>query len=118
MAVAIVGWALPSSAIEYIAHWDFSSDALGEAEELNNYPLVNHGVTIADGTLMTERNPQYTNASIANLRSEILYIGTRGGSSLPFVGELDDIKITGRVLDPSEFMTKRSSPPGVTITIR
>ena len=71
-----------------------------------------------DKTLMTERNPQYTNASIANLRSEILYIGTRGGSSLPFVGELDDIKITGRVLDPSEFMTKRSSPPGVAITIR
>ena len=31
---------------------------------------------------------------------------------------LDDIKITGRALDPSEFMTKRSSPPGVTVIIR
>ena len=49
-AGAIAGWVLPSSAIEYLAHWDFSSDALGEAEELNNYPLVNHGVTIADGS--------------------------------------------------------------------
>ena len=71
-----------------------------------------------DSTLMTERNPQYTNASIANLRTDILYIGTRAGSLYPFVGELDDIKITGRVLTPAEFMTKRSSPPGVTIIIR
>ncbi len=53
-----------------------------------------------------------------NDRTIRLYIGTRGGNSLPFVGELDDIKITGRALTPVEFMTKRSSPPGVTITIR
>ena len=52
------------------------------------------------------------------MRTDRLYIGTRANSDYPFVGELDDIKITGRALDPSEFMTKRSSPPGVAITIR
>ena len=56
--------------------------------------------------------------SAARLRTDRLYIGTRANSDYPFVGELDDIKITGRALDPSEFMTKRSSPPGVAITIR
>ena len=47
-----------------------------------------------------------------------LFIGTRNGSQYPFVGELDDIKVTGRALAPSEFMTKRSSPPGVSVIIR
>ena len=56
--------------------------------------------------------------SAARLRTDRLYIGRRADSDYPFVGELDDIKITGRVLDPSEFMTKRSSPPGVAIFIR
>ncbi len=69
-----------------------------------------------DGILATSRSAVYE--GIARHQSERLYIGTRGGSLYPFVGELDDIKITGRALDPSEFMTKRSSPPGVTIIIR
>ena len=54
----------------------------------------------------------------SGFRSERLYIGSRSDSGYWFVGELDDIKITGRALAPSEFMTKRSSPPGVTIIIR
>ena len=41
------------------------------------------------------------------------YIGSRGGTEYPFKG-----KITGRALAPSEFMTKRSSPPGVIISIK
>ena len=69
-----------------------------------------------DGVQITTRYSKDTSAP--KLRSDTLYIGTRGGSLYPFVGELDDIKITGRVLDPSEFMAKRSSPPGVTIIIR
>ena len=51
-------------------------------------------------------------------RSERLYIGSRDDSGYWFVGELDDIKITGRALDPSEFLKKRSSPPGMCVTIR
>ena len=52
------------------------------------------------------------------LRSERLYIGSRSDSGLWFVGELDDIRITGRALEPSEFLKKRSSPLGVCVIIR
>ena len=69
-----------------------------------------------DGILATSRSAVCE--GIARHQSERLYIGTRGGSRYPFVGELDDIKITGRALDPSEFTARRSSPPGVTIIIR
>ena len=51
-------------------------------------------------------------------RSERLYIGSRSDSGYWFVGELDDIKITGRALDPSEFLKHRSVPPGHCIVIR
>ena len=51
-------------------------------------------------------------------RSERLYIGSRSDSGYWFVGELDDIKITGRALDPSEFLKKRSAAPGCGIVIR
>ena len=54
----------------------------------------------------------------AGLRSERLYIGSRGDSGYWFVGELDDIKITGRALDPAEFLKRRSAPPGCSIVIR
>lgn len=54
-----------------------------------------------------------------DLRADRLYIGARGGSANKFVGELDDIKITGRALAPAEFMTKRSKPPtGMTLIFR
>ncbi len=60
----------------------------------------------------------YVYDGIARHQAERLYIGSRSGNSLPFVGELDDIKITGRALAPAEFMAKRSSPPGMTIIFR
>ena len=69
-----------------------------------------------DGALVTAHSHRDTAA--AKPWADQLFIGTRNGSEYPFVGELDDIKITGRALAPSEFMTKRSSPPGVTIIIR
>ena len=50
-----------------------------------------------------------------DLKADRLYIGARGGSAYKFVGELDDIKITGRALAPAEFMTKRTKPPSVPI---
>ena len=52
------------------------------------------------------------------LRSERLYIGSRSDSGYWFVGELDDIRVTGRALAPSEFLKKRSSPLGVCVIIR
>ena len=67
-----------------------------------------------DGVLI----PHPVNASPAKLRTGTLFIGTRNGSQMPFVGQLDDIKITGRALDPSEFMTERSVPPGMIISVR
>ena len=58
------------------------------------------------------------NTSAAKLRAGTLFIGARNGSQYPFVGQLDDIKITGRALDPSEFMAKRSVLPGTAISFR
>ena len=59
-----------------------------------------------------------TNTSAAKLRAGTLFIGARNGSQFPFVGQLDDIKITGRALDSSEFMTERSIPKGTKIVVR
>ena len=57
--------------------------------------------------------------SAAKLRAGTLFIGARNGSQYPFVGQLDDIKITGRVLTPAEFMTKRSKPQrGIVISFQ
>lgn len=55
---------------------------------------------------------------IPDLCSAVLYIGSRAGSTLPFVGELDDVKITGRALLPSEFMKGRSFPPCTVMVLR
>ena len=59
-----------------------------------------------------------TSKSAARLRTDRLYIGRRADSNYPFIGELDDIKITGRVLTPAEFMTKRSVPKGIVISFK
>ena len=69
-----------------------------------------------DGVQVTTRKS--ANTSAARLRAGTLFIGTRNGSEYPFVGQLDDIKITGRALAPSEFMTERSVPPGMRINVR
>ena len=68
-----------------------------------------------DGTLVTEFASNFASPTGVNLCSDRLFIGSRGGSSLKFVGQLDDIKITGRALAPSEFMKNRSKPPKGTI---
>ena len=69
-----------------------------------------------DGIRATLHNSVYD--GITRHLSERLYIGSRGGTSYKFVGELDDIKITGRALTPAEFMAKRSTPPGLIIFFR
>ena len=57
------------------------------------------------------------NAAAARLRADRLYIGTRNGSQYPFVGQLDDIRITGRALAPAEFMAERSKVPTAFILV-
>lgn len=52
------------------------------------------------------------------LRTARLYIGSRNDSTLWFTGELDDVRITGRALDPSEFLQRRSRPKGLSLTLR
>jgi hypothetical protein len=58
-----------------------------------------------------------SNTSPARLRAGTLFIGTRNGSQYPFVGQLDDIRITGRALAPAEFMTERSRIPTAFILV-
>lgn len=49
--------------------------------------------------------------------NDTLFIGSRNNSVSKFVGELDDIKITGEALSTSEFMEKRSYSGGTLITL-
>ncbi|MBR2838569.1 MAG: LamG domain-containing protein [Kiritimatiellae bacterium] len=58
---------------------------------------------------------QFSSTSAPRLCAGRLYIGTRNGAQLPFVGELDDIRITGRALSPAEFIAKRSRAPGTMV---
>lgn len=52
------------------------------------------------------------------IRSERLFIGSRNDTTFKFVGELDDIRITGRALTPNEFLQKRSVPLGTAVVVR
>lgn len=72
-----------------------------------------------DGVLITEFANNFASSSGVNIYSGRLFIGSRGGSSLKFAGELDDIKVTGRALMPPEFMKKRSrQPQGLVVNLR
>ncbi len=50
--------------------------------------------------------------------NDVLYIGSRADSSSKFIGELDDVRITGAVLTPAEFMTERSGSGGTLVLIQ
>ena len=47
-----------------------------------------------------------------------LYIGSRANSSFKFIGEIDDVRITGAALAPSQFLTKRSTRSGTWLSIQ
>jgi len=49
-----------------------------------------------------------TSGDTANFLDQVLFIGSRGNSSLKFVGALDDVRISDGALDPSEFLQVRS----------
>ena len=65
----------------------------------------------------------YYGASLENrwarspLLSDTVYIGGRNLTQYLFNGELDDVKITAAALPVSAFMTKRSTPRGLLISI-
>ena len=50
--------------------------------------------------------------------NDVLFIGMRENDSVKFIGELDDIKITGAVLTPAEFMEKRTYYGGSIIMLQ
>ncbi len=50
----------------------------------------------------------YTNDVLSVFRNEILYIGTRADNTIPFTGELDDIRIVDAALATNQFMKKHS----------
>jgi diaminopimelate epimerase len=52
------------------------------------------------------------------LRSDTVYIGARSLGTDLFTGQLDDVKITAAALPVSAFMTKRSTPVGLLISIQ
>ena len=43
------------------------------------------------------------------LRPHRFYIGSRGGTSFPFKGKIDDVRITEGILSPSQFLQARSA---------
>ena len=49
--------------------------------------------------------------------NDVLYVGSRANSASKFIGQLDDIKITGAALSPAEFMVKRTYTGGTTLKI-
>ena len=49
------------------------------------------------------------NGGIAYLSAHRFCIGSRNGTSFPFKGMIDDVRITEGILDPSEFLQARSS---------
>ncbi len=49
--------------------------------------------------------------------NDVLFIGAREKSNTKFIGELDDLKITGAALAPAEFMEKRTCDVGTLIIL-
>ena len=70
-----------------------------------------------DGNLQTAV-PQYQAEWFTRLADGTLFIGSRANDSLKFVGELDDVRISGRALAPAEFLTERTRTFGTLISIQ
>ena len=50
--------------------------------------------------------------------NDVLYIGSRANSGSKFFGQLDDIKVTGAALSPSEFLTRRTIDQGTLTSVK
>ena len=124
-----------------VSHWDFSSDSAGEIDITGHNDLVNNGgVTIQDGAAVFDGTPrEFITGHDVDLRNDqpytfecfvlaepdcdgmIMEVSPNSNDIVGgfYLGQLDDIKITGRALAPAEFMTKRSKPPrGMIISIQ
>ena len=55
----------------------------------------------------------YTNDAATALRNEPLYIGSRSNTVYKLTGRLDDVRVTGAALAPSQFLKIRSDPATV-----
>ena len=62
-----------------------------------------------DGVQQSQ-NPAATDATATPLRDLTFYIGSRENKDFRFIGDLDDIKITGRALTPGQFQRVPSAP--------
>ena len=51
----------------------------------------------------------WTDGSATTFRNATLFIGSRNNSSSPYIGDLDDIRITGAALQPGQFLKAPSS---------
>ena len=51
----------------------------------------------------------WTDGTLPALRNSILYIGSRNNSTAKYIGEMDDIRITGKALNPSQFLKNPST---------
>ena len=59
-----------------------------------------------------KRVAAYSSGADTYFLNDVLYIGSRANSATKFIGQLDDIKITGAALSPAEFMVKRTYSGG------
>jgi len=50
-------------------------------------------------------------------RDDIVYIGSRGDSSVRLTGQLDDVRITAAALTPDQFLKERTRPKGTMLRI-
>ncbi len=59
------------------------------------------------------QRPDYAAADDTSFINGTLFIGSRNNAGIPFVGQLDDIRITGKALTLAEFMTRPTTvlPP-------
>ncbi len=73
-------------------------------------------ILYVDG-IAQETYASWTDDSAVSFRNAAFYIGSRANSSMKFSGTLDDIRITGAALTPTEFMQTRSYYGGTAISI-
>jgi hypothetical protein len=59
---------------------------------------------VAQGVYLT-----WTDGSDAAFRNATLYVGSRGNGSMKYIGEMDDLRITGAALQPGQFLKAPST---------
>ena len=61
----------------------------------------------------------FTDDAVTSFSADILYIGSRANREMQFTGRLDDVRITGEALAPSQFMQERTvSDQGTALQVR